>query len=86
MSSRDDYDKPRIPPGTPPVIDPNAKPKTAREMEEDGEEEGEVLGHRSNPDEIDTELSEKLRKRQDRDGKGEQALDTMNAETKLPPG
>lgn len=85
MARPEGYDKPRTPPGTPPVIDPDAKPKSSEEMEADGEEEGDVLGNRSDPDEIDTELSETLRKRQDRDGAGEEELDSMTPETLLPP-
>ena len=68
------YETPKTPPATPPVIDPNVKPKTAAEFEADGEREGEVLGHRSAPDEIDTELSDELVKRNERDGLGEDLL------------
>ena len=69
-----DYETPRTPPATPPTIDPNVKPKTAAEMEEEGETEGDVLGHRSDPDEIDTELSDKLVERDKRDGIGEPTI------------
>lgn len=85
MARPEGYDKPRTPPGTPPVIDPNVAPKSSDEMEGDGEEEGEVLGNRSDPDEIDTELSETLRKRQDRDGGGEEKHDSASPEALLPP-
>ncbi len=85
MSQRDDYEKPRIPPATPPVIDPDAEPKSSEEMEQEGEEEGEPLGNRSDPDQIDTEMSDKLRKRQDRDGGGESEHDSASPETLLPP-
>lgn len=70
-----DYDTPKTPPATPPVIDPKVEPKTAAEMEADGETEGEVLGHRSDPDEIDTERSDALTKRDKLDGAGEMMLD-----------
>ena len=70
----DNYDTPRTPPATPPTIDPDVKPKTAAEMEAEGETEGEVLGHRSDPDEIDTELSDKLVDRDKNDGMGEASL------------
>ena len=43
-------------------------------MEDEGETEGEVLGHRSDPDEIDTELSDKLVERDKRDGMGEPTI------------
>ena len=69
-----DYETPRTPPTTPPTIDPNVKSKTAAEMEDEGETEGEVLGHRSDPDEIDTELSDKLVERDKRDGIGEPTI------------
>ena len=36
--------------------------------------EGDVLGHRSDPDEIDTELSDKLVERDKRDGIGEPTI------------
>lgn len=83
--ARDDFDTPRIPPGTPPAIDPDAAPKTSAEMEAEGEEEGEVLGHRSDPDQIDTELSDKLKRRDARDGMGEEGLDEAPPEAMLPP-
>ncbi|GMM92449.1 hypothetical protein [Qipengyuania sp. MTN3-11] len=69
-----DYEQPKTPPATPPTIDPEVKPKTAAEMEAEGETEGEVLGHRSEPDEIDTERSDDLVKRDKQDGAGEMAL------------
>lgn len=72
-----DYDTPRTPPDTPPVIDPDVDPKTAAEMEKDGETEGDVQGERSSSDQIDTELSDKLVRRDKRDGAGEAALDEM---------
>jgi hypothetical protein len=50
------------------------KPKTAAEMKDEGETEGEVLGHRSDPDEIDTELSDKLVESDKRDGIGEPTI------------
>ena len=68
------YDTPRTPPATPPVVDPEVEPKSAAEMEAEGESEGDVLGHRSNPDEIDTELTDKLTWRDRQDGTGEMAL------------
>ncbi|MGB7372008.1 hypothetical protein [Erythrobacter sp.] len=85
MARPDGYDKPRKPEATPPAIDPDAKPKSSGEMESEGEREGDVLKGRSNPDEIDTELSDELKKRQARDGSGEQALDSSSPETLLPP-
>ena len=69
-----DYDKPKTPPATPPTIDPDVKPKTAAEMAAEGETEGEVLGHSSEPDEIDTERSDELTERSRRDGAGEMAI------------
>jgi hypothetical protein len=85
MPRPEGYETPRTPPATPPVIDPDAEPKSAEEMEADGEREGEVQGHRSDPEQIDTELSETLKQRQARDGAGEEELDAMTPETLLPP-
>jgi len=85
MARPDGYDKPEKPEATPPAIDPDLKPRTAEEMAQDGEEEREPLDRRSHPDQIDTELSEKLKKRQARDGGGEQSHDSARPETLLPP-
>jgi len=85
MARPDGYDRPEKPEATPPAIDPDVNPRTSREMKEDGEHEGEALGHRSDPDQIDTELSETLKKRQARDGGGEQHHDSARPETLLPP-
>lgn len=85
MPDPDGYDRPAKPEATPPAIDPDMKPKTSSEMEAEGEREGQTLRHRSHPDEIDTELSDRLRKRQSRDGEGEQTLDASKPETLLPP-
>ena len=75
--SSDNYDTPKTPPATPPTIDPEVKPKTAAEFADEGDKEGDVLGNRSDPDQIDTELSEKLRQRNNRDGEGEQSLNRL---------
>ncbi len=85
MARPDGYDKPIKTQTTPPAIDPDVKPRTFQEMKADGESEGEVLGHRSDPDEIDTELSETMKKRQARDGLGENGHDSAKPETLLPP-
>lgn len=85
MARPEGYDKPHIPDDTPPAIDPDVKPKTSEEMEEDGEEEDQPLGNRSDPDQIDTELSEKLRKRDKREGEGEEGLDSSGDAPLLPP-
>ena len=69
-----DYETPKTPPATPPVIDPDVKPKTAAEFEAEGDREGEVLGHRSSPDEIDTERPDELVDRDKDDGLGEELL------------
>ena len=69
-----DYKTPLTPPATPPVIDPEVKSKTAAEFAAEGDREGDVLGHRSSPDEIDTELSDELVERNRRDGLGEDLL------------
>jgi len=85
MPKPEGYDKPHKPKATPPAIDPDADPKSSEEMEAEGESEGPALGHRSDPDEINTELSDELKKRQARDGSGEQSLDSSRPETLLPP-
>ena len=86
MSRPEGYDKPHIPDDTPPAIDPDVEPRSSEEMEEDGEsEEDQPLGNRSDPDQIDTEMTEKLRRREDRAGDGEKGLDHSGDVTKLPP-
>lgn len=85
MARPEGYDNPRTPRGTPPVIDPDARPKSPEEMEAEGEAEGDVIGNRADPGATDTGLSDTLRKRQDRDGAGEEELDSMTPETLLPP-
>lgn len=79
--SKDPYEQPLTPPATPPVIAPNVKPKTAAERAANGDCEGDVAGNRSKPAQIDTDLSEKLLRRQKRDGAGEAEHDSASPET-----
>jgi len=70
----------------PPAINPDAKAKSSDTMKAEGEQESETLQDRGTSDAHETQLSNKLARRQQRDGAGEQKLDPMKPETLLPPG
>ena len=68
-----DYDKPETPEGTPPVIRPDsAKDRQGTDREGTDREARE-------------KLEERQRKREDREGAGEEELDSMRPETLFPP-